>query len=357
MKRNSLRIFVCFAILVLSFLLWKRFNQKLNSLAIKSEIYNGIAIVPKTRTWENASLTDFSLYNDIKDSLLRPISLKQFNDTLYISDYGDMKIKRFDRSGKYIDNYGKGIGRGPEDFTQIMDFTTSGNKLYVLDLNTMMVKVFDKNSKNLISTISIKYHAMRIASVNGFQVINSLSDHDLFNIYGDNDSLITSFGELVEDQVMNPLSLQGELAITNSDSVFIYVPNYASYIFYFTLNGELIKTIQTIDKFEFPGTNKSSTKDNTVRLNAPNPNQKTQGIASTSKYLFIQNTKRSLKSSSGKIIEPTYSFLDIYTISGSEYITSVKLPVVVSGITVIKNKLYLISSEKNTVFAYLLPEF
>ena len=353
-----IRIALILGIAVILYVLTSRlFLNEGSFLELEEIISDQVIQIPEDRIWLSTNLKSIVLDPDISDSLLRPITIKNYDDTLYVSDYGDMKIKRFTYKGDYIDSFGEMIGRGPEDFTQIMDFTVSGNKLYALDLQTMMIKVFDKNSKKSITSIPTKYRAMRVTSANGFQIVNSLSDYDLFNIYNNQDSLILSFGELVEDQMMNPLSLTGEIIPSNQDSIFIFVPNFASYIFYYGLDGILKKSIQTIDRIPFPGTEKSADGNGNPRFSAPNSTQRTQAIARSQEYLFIQISRQGTKNNQGKIVMQPYSFIDIYTIYGDKYIASFKLPYFTDDIAINNHYLYSISQETGKIEAYELPKF
>lgn len=76
---------------------------------------------------------------------------------IYVADMAFKKIKKYSSSGKFLKSFGKGEGKGPEEFLEIrgIDIDSLGN-LYVVDMRLRRVSIFNKEA-NLIGIINTKY--------------------------------------------------------------------------------------------------------------------------------------------------------------------------------------------------------
>lgn len=181
------------------------------------------------RQWAGSVLEPVPLHSDLQDSLFNPMILKSFGSHLYVGGYGDMKIRRFSPEGKFVNEIG--IGRGPGEFTQFMDFYVAGDTIYVLDLRKWMVIQFNVNTNAHIRSFKLDFNPMRICRVKNELVIHGIGGSELFNVYDRSGEKLNRFGKLMEDQIAHPLSLQGDLVSTSTESAFIFVPSFASYLF------------------------------------------------------------------------------------------------------------------------------
>ncbi len=102
------------------------------------------------------------LHSDIKDSLFNGGMINRYDDRLVVSDFGDMRLKRFDLDGKYIDSFGS-KGRGPGEFEQPLSFDLSGSDtLYVLDARKMRLMAFNAKTTDFVTSSDIEGNPYRM---------------------------------------------------------------------------------------------------------------------------------------------------------------------------------------------------
>ncbi|MEO9885885.1 MAG: 6-bladed beta-propeller [Balneola sp.] len=327
-------------------------NQEAEFLKLNTGIEPQFIENVTERTWLDYELEKVPLENDLSDSLFNPMLVKNFNDTLYVVDYADMKIKRFTKNGKFINQYGKNIGRGPEDFNQITDISITDEKIYAVDANTFKTKVLSKQTGEAYKPISYKHHVSRVLALPKHSTITLGISTNLFRLYDANDSLRMEFGELTNDQMKNMLSFGGILLESSNPSEFMYLSSYASFIFFYNTKGENTKTFQTIDRLDFP---KSTVSETGVR--APSPPLMLQGAALNNEHLFLQYTRKSMKDHENPLFHQMHSFIDVYSDDGKSYFGSFTLTQRTRGITVINDALYAINYNTSKVEGFKLLRF
>ena len=114
------------------------------------------------RNWQKVSLR--RLYEAPREPdvvLYKPGHIISAPDgSFYCIDWGDLKIKRFDHDGNFIQSYG-GIGEGPGEFISFTDAAVLGDSvLYAVDLYKRRVSFFDVESAAYLQSIS-DLHAIR----------------------------------------------------------------------------------------------------------------------------------------------------------------------------------------------------
>lgn len=297
---------------------------------------------PTARNWVDIQFERQPLHTDITDSIYRGMSLQRYGDLFYISDFGDMKIKRFDTKGRFVDSFGKGEGRGPGEFTLILGYTLIDDVLYVQDARKFEVLRFDNSSGEYINSFKIEYQPHRLISVGDNLVAQALFEEHLFQVHNKKGELLSNFGSLIEDQVKNSLSVQGEMVpLPNGDS-FVFVPAKASYILYFNLKGDQVRTVITPDRIRFPETEYRESGD-VQTFRAASPDKEVDDIKVHDVRLYVLLNENDSEAN---------SIVDIYNLETGEYIHSIRLPVIGREILVIQDLLYLIDKETEQVKAY-----
>src|SRR5690554_6891502 len=74
---------------------------------------------------------------------------------LYVLDYGDMKIKKFNKYGEYL-GFAGGRGRGPGEFINMTAIAVRDDKLYVIDASLFKIEEFS-TSLNHINTYTANF--------------------------------------------------------------------------------------------------------------------------------------------------------------------------------------------------------
>ena len=120
------------------------------------------------RNWQKVSLRRlYEVPREPDVMLYKPgLIISGPDGSFYCMDWGDLKIKRFDQDGNFVQAYG-GIGEGPGEFTSIWDAALlEDSVLYAADLNKRRVSFFDVESAAYLHSIS-DLHAMRYRKTSG----------------------------------------------------------------------------------------------------------------------------------------------------------------------------------------------
>ena len=280
--------------------------------------------------------------------LIRPIIMKLFRDELFICDYGDMNIIRIDTSGKVKNIIGKGRGKGPGEFTQIMDFSFYGDSAFVLDLNKMMIMEFTLDGEYLRS-IALENKTMRLVSYESGFITQFLGGERLFQNLDKEGNEISRFGEFIEDQQQNALSLGGSIEPLN-EQVFVYAPVYASIVYYFNYKGEL-KSYTTLPAGQSFSTSIKNNDGDTRRIMAPNPTYKTYAVSQTPEKIYLLEYKQEEDNvPESEAHKHRALYLNVIDKASSEYVKSYQLHEVIKEPVVIDGKIYALKNDTSLVY-------
>ena len=341
-----LRLILILGIAVVGILLFNKFfgQQDLPTATDTTEQnFNG----ETGRNWANTPLKEIAFSTDPKDSLYRPQDVFSYNGNIFVTDYGDMKIKQFSNEGMFIQQFGEFIGRGPSDFEGIMDLQIYNGLMYVLDRNQYL-KIFDIENKETPRSFIVDQMSDQLLKLEDYLIVTGVIDYKFFTIYDDRDSVFSTFGSFIEGQQQHIMSYEGYLLPGTSTDDFLYIPVYADYVFHFNIKGELLQKTQLIDKQDFP---KSTKIDNGMR--APRPNKIVLNVAKTDSLLFILNASKNADDQEEPYVN---SFIDVYSSGGENYLQSIKLPFVSTGLDIDKNIIYLIDYKNGSIKKFQLPK-
>ena len=315
-----------------------------NKLSTKKERKESKDVVkaPVERDWKRLKLGKYDLQSDITDSLYRAMSLKRFGNHLYVSDFGDMRIKRFNLEGKYIDSFGEGKGRGPGEFQLIMGLTVNNNILYVQDPRKFTVQLFDISSTEYQDSFEVKYRPHRLVSVADKLVAEAFNEKEIFKIHDKDGHVSAAFGKIIENQLQNSFSITGELTPLPKENLFVYAPAKASYLMYYNLKGERVKTVITPDRIEFAESIKSETND-TRTLRSPQTSKRVDDITIHEGKIYVLSNSRSADKR---------SIVDVYNTESGNYVHSFRLPNQVKDILFGPEKMFVIDKSTEQIKAY-----
>lgn len=120
------------------------------------------------RIWADVSLTPLhQLPMEPDVQLLRTMDIKvDAKGHVFVSDWGDMTVKRFSAQGEYVTTYGSGIGSAPGELTSILDMGTMGDSaVYVLDSDAGRISLFARDGR-FVKTIPVysRFHRHAITA-------------------------------------------------------------------------------------------------------------------------------------------------------------------------------------------------
>lgn len=285
-----------------------------------------------------------SLNAPIHDKLFRPVQLRVYQDNLYILDFGDMKLKRFTLQGHLLTTIGEGRGQAPGDLALVSDFVVVDSVAWLVDSRRKTVSKFSING-SFIDRFIVETFPLRMSFVDNYIVLMHLGGEELFQITSKSGEVRKNFGSIISGQERDFLSLDGLLAPA-PHSGFVYVPRYASYLYYYDKAGDMQKIIQTIDRQTFP---KSDYREGDGRqvYTAPTPDIQNESISVYNDILYILVHMRISKMEERAIV-------DRYRWSDGTYLSSTRLPFIPQDIAAYDNVLYCLLD--TTVVAYKIDD-
>ena len=291
---------------------------------------------------------DFKPVRGFTHQLIRPIIMKSYRDELFICDYGDMNIIRIDTSGKVKNIIGKGRGKGPGEFTQIMDFSFYDDSIFVLDLNKMMSMEFTLDGEYLRS-ISLENNTMRLVSYKSGFITLFMGGENLFQHLEKQGNEISRFGNFIENQRQNTLSLGGIIEPINGDG-FMYAPMYASIVYYFDYKGNLKSYTKLPAGQSFSSSIKSSDDDN-KRIMAPDPTYKTFALNQTPENIYHLVYKQEGDNvPKSEAPEHRALYLNVIDKASREYVKSYQFHEYIEEPVVIDRKIYALKDDTSLVY-------
>lgn len=290
----------------------------------------------------------FKPVSGFKQKLIRPIIMKKHRNELYICDYGNMKILRVDTAGNVINAIGKGLGKGPGEFTQIMDFSFYNNSIYVLDLNKIMIMKFSLDGK-YVGSVTLEDRTTRLVSNKSGFISLYLGGEYLFKKMDKQRKNINKFGSFIENQQINTLSLGGIIEPLNENE-FLYAPAYASLVYYYDYKG----TLKSYTKLPAGQSFSASIKinnDDMRRTMRPDPAYKTIAVSQTPERIYVQVYKQE-----GENIPESEApkhralYLNVIDKESRDYVKSYQLHEVLEEPVVIDNKIFAIRNDTSLVY-------
>ena len=182
--------------------------------------------------------------------LINPIEIKISDKYLYVLDSGDFRLKRFTLTGSFVNLILNGRGEGPGEVWNPTDYLIENDTVWVVDPNPRRLSMFSVEGA-FLSNLYIGVLATRIVKLNKEFVLMTLMGPRLFLRIDASGDVIDRFGNPLEKRVSNRLALSGTLAPAPNGG-FIYVPRYTGRFYYYSPEGMLIKSRDTIDAFSFP---------------------------------------------------------------------------------------------------------
>lgn len=266
----------------------------------------------------------------------------RFRDSLiYVVDNDNHVIKQYDRNGKFIQNFGKGNGRGPGEFLTIIDIqVTENNELWALDDKNIRATIFDlKNNQEWTSiNFSTAFNKIIPIEKNKYWFQSRYDNQmDIYTISGDKIGQIEKF---VDDPQLWAFVLESFYALAGNNLVLAqYHTNYISKI---SNNGQILYFREPIAFLGLPKIDPHYANDvariNTVDFTSWKQISSDPHVNSKSIHIYVK-----LKNS--KTEEWDNSFIDVYNLTDGDYLYSYELPEKLEALTVTDDLLIGVSEE------------
>jgi|GEM_PF-4432293 len=294
------------------------------------------------RNWREVEVDTISVFGGEGDHILyRPLAVKGARDALYIVDYGDMSIKKFNVVGKFITKYGS-KGEGPGEFINPTDVAIGENGLvWVADGGARSLNWFESDG-DFIRKLTFGEGILRIAPMeNGWYYLMRISplNPEIFYLYDGKDSLVNNFGDLIEDYETGAISLDGNIITIGGDVV--YIPMYYGFIVRYRQDGTLVFARETLESGEAPSVETMTVGGNKIqRISGRKVLYLSPSYLAGKLYLYAGSRSK----------EMGVTIIDVYEADKGDYLYSIKLPGFSRSISVAGNYIYTLRDTTAVVY-------
>ena len=369
-----------------------------HSFSQKVETKDGIRFIhnKKSGEWGNNSKVDLKLIRtiggiDVEDENYtfvgpRGIELDSAGN-MYIPDYSDNKIKKFNPEGEYIKTIGR-HGQGPGDFNHpySIDIDADDN-LYVLDSGNSRIQILDYEGKSqkLIPYNTLRQHTLRILdtglmALGGRQSLRWVMSErkelpKLIELMDSNGTIKKAFGEMTDYQnrLVNYHANQIEFETDNKGN-FYFTFIYQNRIDKYNPEGILLWKTDRVLNYSTEVIDKGYTKspDGGLSIQLPKMNYVSNGIAidkrgrvwvlTFNRQLLPEEITQSVQAGRFRKItsEGVIKKMDIYKLeifnSEGFLLGEIQLNHVAHGIRIQKDYLFLWDAENTKYYQYKIKE-
>ncbi|RNC84484.1 MAG: 6-bladed beta-propeller [Balneola sp.] len=328
-----MRLFVTIvSVSLIVFLFIYVFHTK--SYLFEKEAFDSQSLERRIDTLDVGSRKEVSL----PDSLYRPEQILFKEGYIYILDFSDMRIYRFDQEWNLISIIGNGKGRGPGEALLITDFFVDSNFIWVVDSRQFKILKFDLNG-NLVDELNSKIHPLRIFSNDESIFYLSLGDELLFSKINIENGLEKRFGQFPELEAKSSILYDGQITGGKTND-FYYLPFYYSKLYKFS--GTEANRIQTIHLPDAQDKPELKIESGSTRITAPKEERiNNTGIDVYNGKVFVATYDKGVWNGE-KYVEEWKLFLDVYDEESGEYLQSYRVPGFFHNFALGEKKMYMI---------------
>lgn len=286
------------------------------------------------RVWAPWEFEFEDLSPGLNQFLYRPVTIRVDDDLLYIADFSDLRIKKFNLDGEFVGEIGKGGGEGPGELHYITDFDVLNQDLFIADNRFRGVHHF-KTDGTFVSRFHTEGIAFRITAFFEDILVLSLNHAKPHHRFDYDGNLLGATADSLWGLVSNPMGPVGHFA-RSSGGLVVFVLTYDGYVVYLDDDGSFKQVVETIDRPTLRVLPSETPQDPRVMARAPTMNVMVMQASFDSGSLYLL----SYFNEDGD--QDAYSVLDRYDLESGLYINSMRLPVPVRTFTVYSGKLYVI---------------
>lgn len=273
----------------------------------------------QTRSWSgNATIHRIVGLSD-DSPLFHPIGVVvDSKQNIYISDFGDYKIKKFTPSGDFVLEMGTGIGNAPSQFSNMLDMKIIGDSLIaVSDRANRRITIFKTETGEYHSTIPTENPSSRIAFSDEGRVFALLTRHEkLFDSFGlNNPDDLSQIGKISNEHLNNNMLFSGMINSIGED--IIYLPSFMPLLIRFGPTGETKFARYTID----PGSGLGAMTSTTV-----SGSSRTTRISGKRLHGFVMLNEDELHVHALSDPEDEFTSIDVYDPNSGSYKYSYRIP-------------------------------
>ena len=263
--------------------------------------------------------------------LYGPLTVKEGpHNEVFVLDSGDLSIKRFSSSGRFLTRYGKGKGQGPGEFVALTDFAvTEAGELWAVDPTNGRLMVFTPDGE-VARTIRLDRPPYRLSldRQGGFFLAFLPIQDRIFGRFDAGQKLVGSFGTFLTNQGVNAMALDGWVE-PDGQGGFVYAGFYSGLLAGYDAQGRPRFYTEMLDRPPLPKMLRDAQGRSWVDREAQ---RAVTSLSVSPAGIHVLGLRRSgLK---------TYGSVDTYDLRDGSYRNSLKLPERCQKIVVTDRHLY-----------------
>jgi hypothetical protein len=266
------------------------------------------------RTFNNWTLERIEFDEPV--SMGHAISLRIFNDRIFVYDLANMNIKRYSSNGELEAVYGNGRGQGPGQFQNITSFwVREKEEVWIVDSRAHDVSRFRYDGTFIDNFHSESPPERVVALAADRLVLQRVAQPNLFAVVNADGEIRKRFGKVIDvPQDRYTLALDA-FVFPDPNGGFVWAPLKASYLFFYNRNTTLECRLELIDGYPFPI---DQMQPNPMKTPPDDPPAKTVGVSVTDEEIFV-NVYAENVNGYGNV-------LDRYDRDTGKYLDSIRLP-------------------------------
>ncbi|WP_372906568.1 6-bladed beta-propeller [Rhodohalobacter sp.] len=283
-------------------------------------------------------------------TLFQPAHVRKFKNKIYVSDFSDYTIYEYDVDGRVTRTIETGKGEGPGEFINLTDFDIINDRLLAVDSQSLRITSISLNTGEVLKSISVDRRPYRITCLKDGFIVNWLGNEMLFSKFDYEGNELFEFGKVIEDQLRHVLSVSGTIRSNRHDN-FVYIPSYASLIYFYNGEGELINILKAPDGLEFPVTKREGAVSS-----APDFSFYRDGYINENNKLYVYTNLPGTRTDNGEWEGDSLSVIDKYDLVTGSYEASIVLPFMHSSAMYDPETNSLFTSNWEKAFKHLLGD-
>lgn len=334
-------IFLAMGFTIVLFILNGAEKIKYSDVTIQSHVK-----IDGERNWHEAEWERNETFTRTSnESLISPVLLTSHDELIYVGDWGEMDIKVFNKEGENTVTLGR-RGRGPGEFQRIMDIDFYHDSMFISDPEKHEVIIYSKNGDHSYS-FRIDHSSNRLA-VSDENIYTLAIQDSLFERYDHEGNTNLKFGKILDKPILNQLNIAGRIEFISEMDLFLYIPRFASYLFYYTADGKLNKIVETLDGIPFSESTQELAGER-IQIRTPDTEVEIVDYYIDDENLYLLGWIMQNGDSLDNV-----NFIDVYSLHGDKYLHSFKTPVLADQFTIIENTVYFIDLTDQSLVAFNL---
>ena len=156
-------------------------------------------------------------------SIFRPAQIRFDNNYIYLNDFTDFTIYEYNLNGSQNRKLTTTRGRGPGEVQHLTDFDVFNDTVWVVDSQNMRVTSYSIESGENINNFSLEKRPMRVTCLTDGFIIQWLGSDHLFSKFDYEGNELKQFGDIIEDQLLHQISLDGTIRSNGMDRFVVVV--------------------------------------------------------------------------------------------------------------------------------------